>query len=296
MMPRVPLRAALALVRVFAVLVPASRRAEWTAEWCAELEHRSRRLARRSDPAWSTDMDLIRRALGALPDAVWLRRQFTLDADAVRDTVHGVRMLARTPGFTLSVLVVFAIGIGATTAILSLTDALLARPLSLPDWDRVMTIWQVNTETGQGRLDVAPANAIDLMQRVRSFQSLAIAENWSVKHTVAGGEPQQPLAAARVTETFFQVLDLPMLYGRGFGPDDYRPGANRTAVLSHRVWSDRFGADPSVVGRVAIFDEKVPYTKFCHASGHRAATGGAIAAAGAAGVAAASGRGRCRTQ
>jgi putative ABC transport system permease protein len=205
-------------------------------------------------------MDLIRRALGALPDAVWLRRQFTLDADAVRDTVHGVRMLARTPGFTLSVLVVFAIGIGATTAILSLTDALLARPLSLPDGDRVMTIWQVNTETGQGRLDVAPANAIDLMQRVRSFQSLAIAENWSVKHTVAGGEPQQPLAAARVTETFFQVLDLPMLYGRGFGPDDYRPGANRTAVLSHRVWSDRFGADPSVVGRVAIFDEKVPYT------------------------------------
>ena len=54
-----------------------------------------------------------------------------------------------------------------------------------------MTIWQVNRETGQGRLDVAPANAIDLMQRARSFQTLAIAENWSVKHTVPGGEPQQ---------------------------------------------------------------------------------------------------------
>jgi putative ABC transport system permease protein len=260
MMPRIPLRAALALVRVFAVLVPASRRADWTAEWCAELEHRSRQLARRSDSTWSADVDLIRRALGALPDAAWLRRQFTLDADAVRDTVHGLRMLATTPGFTVSVLVVFAIGIGATTAILSLTDALLVRPLSLPDADRLMTIWQVNRETGQGRLDVAPANAIDLMQRVRSFQTLAIAENWSVKHTVPGGEPQQPLPAARVTETFFEVLGLPMLYGRGFAPDDYRPGANRTAVLSHRVWSDRFGADPSVVGRVAIFDEKVPYT------------------------------------
>jgi putative ABC transport system permease protein len=281
-MPRLALRAALGLVRVIAVLVPAPTRAQWTAEWSAELEHRSRQQGRcqavnrdrlgdheqftihcltpLSDSAWSRDMDLIRRALGALPDAAWLRRQFTLDADAVRDTAHGIRMLAKTPGFTVSVLLVFALGIGATTAVLSLTDALLVRPLPLPDADRVMTIWQVNRETGQGRLDVAPGNAIDLMQRTRSFEALAIAENWSVKHTIPGGEPQQPLAAARVTESFFKVLAVPMLYGRGFGPDEYRPGANRTIVLSHRVWSERFGADKSVVGQVAIFDENVPYT------------------------------------
>jgi putative ABC transport system permease protein len=286
-MPRLALRAALGLVRVIAVLVPAATRAQWTAEWSAELEHRARlqercqavnrdRLgdnerftihcltprvfARRSDSAWSRDMDLIRRALGALPDAAWLRRQFTLDADAVRDAAHGVRMLGQAPGFTLSVLLVFALGIGATTAILSLTDALLMRPLSLPGADRVMTMWQVNRETGQRRLDVAPANAIDWMQRTRSFEALAIAENWSVKHTMPGGEPQQPLAAARVTESFFKVLAVRMVYGRGFGPDDYRPGSNRTIVLSHRVWSDRFGADPSVIGRVVIFDENVPYT------------------------------------
>ena len=259
-MPRMALRAALALVRVIAVLVPGNTRAQWTAEWAAELEHRSRQLARRSDSTWSRDMDLIGRALGALPDAAWLRRQFTLDADAVRDTAHGVRMLAKAPGFTGSVLLVFALGIGATTAVLSLTDALLVRPLPLPDADRVMTIWQVNRETGQGRLDVAPGTAIDLVQRTRSFEALAIAENWSVKHTVPGGEPLQPLAAARVTESFFKVLAVPMLYGRGFGPEDYRAAANRTIVLSHRVWLERFGADPSVIGRIAIFDENVPYT------------------------------------
>jgi putative ABC transport system permease protein len=259
-MPRIALRVALGLVRAIAILVPATTRAQWTAEWSAELDHRSRQLARRSESPWSTAIDLIGRALGAVPDAAWLRRQFTLDADAVRDTAHGIRMLGKAPGFTLSVLLVFALGIGATTAILSLTDALLVRPLSLPDADRVMTIWQVNRETGVGRLDVAPANAIDVLQRTRSFEALAIAENWSVKHTIPGGEPQQPLAAARVTESFFKVLALPMLYGRGFGPDDYRPGANRTLVLSHRVWSERFGADPSVVGQIAIFDENVPYT------------------------------------
>ena len=259
-MPRLAVRVALALVRAIAVLVPATTRAEWMAEWSAELEHRSRQQARRSDSPWSRDMDLVRRALGALPDAVWLRRQFTLDADAVRDAAHGVRMLVKAPAFTVSALFVFALGIGATTAILSLADALLMRPLPLPDVERMMTIWQVNRETGQGRLDVAPGNAIDLMHRTRTFETVAIAENWSVKHTIPGGEPQQPLAAARVTESFFRVLGVPMLYGRGFGADDYRPGANQTVVLSHRVWLDRFSADPSVVGRVAIFDDKAPYT------------------------------------
>ena len=247
-MPRIAVRAALGLVRVIAVLVPASARAQWKAEWFAELEHRSRQPGRPFHSIWRRDADLIRRALGALPDAAWLRRQFTLDADVVRDTAHGVRMLAKTPGFTLSVLLVFALGIGATMAVLSLTDALLVRPLPLPEADRVVTIWQVDRETGQGRLDLAPANAIDLVQRSRSFEALAIAENWSVKHTLPGGEPQQPLAAARVTESFFKVLAVPMLYGRGLGPGDYRAGANRTIVLSHRAWS---GNVPSCAGSAA---------------------------------------------
>src|SRR5688572_2054125 len=144
MMRRAALRAALGLVRVIAVLVPANTRAQWTAEWSAELEHRCRQqeqercqavnrdrrrdderftihcLTPHSDSTWSRDMDLVRRALGALPDAVWLRRQFTLDADALRDAAHGVRMLVKAPAFTVSALFVFALGIGATTAILSL--------------------------------------------------------------------------------------------------------------------------------------------------------------------------------
>ena len=74
-----------------------------------------------------------------------------------------------------------------------------------------------------------PGNAIDLMDRTRSFEAPRDRRNWSVKHTIPGGEPQQPLAAARVTESFFRVLGAPMLYGRGLGPDDYRPGANPTS-------------------------------------------------------------------
>ena len=93
-------------------------------------------------------MDLLGRALGSLPDAAWIRRQFTLDADAVRDAAHGARMLVRTPGFTVIALLIFAVGIGATTAIVSVADALFMRPLAVSQPERVMTVWQYNAETG----------------------------------------------------------------------------------------------------------------------------------------------------
>jgi putative ABC transport system permease protein len=254
MIPRFALWLALRIVDVISVLVPAAARADWRREWEAELWHRSasRRLTRR------TNMDLIGRALGALPDAAWIRRQFTLDADAVHDVAHGVRMLFRTPGFTVIALVVFAVGIGATTAIVSLADALLMRPLPLPESERIMTLWQYNRATGIGREDVAPGNAIDWIQRTRSFEAAAAAEPWSVDYSVEGREPES-LTAARVSEGFFDVLGARMLYGRPFLPEEYRRNAPRVAILSHGVWEERFGGDASIVGRAVRLDNQ-PYT------------------------------------
>jgi hypothetical protein len=161
MIARLALWLALRIVGAVAMLVPAAVRADWRREWDAELRHRATQLRRRRNLPWRTNMDLIGRALGSLPDAAWIRRQLTLDADAVHDAAHGVRMLLKTPGFTGIVLLVFAIGIGATTAIVSVADALLVRPLPVPDAERVMTVWQGNRETGVGQEDVAPGNAID---------------------------------------------------------------------------------------------------------------------------------------
>lgn len=142
MMSRLAFWLALRIVRVVAMLVPAAVRADWRREWDAELRHRAALLCRRRNLTWRTNMDLISRALGSLPDAAWIRRQFTLDADAVHDAAHGVRMLLKTPGFTVIALLVFAIGIGATTAIASLGDALFLRPLPVPRPERVVTVWQ----------------------------------------------------------------------------------------------------------------------------------------------------------
>ena len=100
MTPRLMLEVALRIVRAVARLVPAASRADWTREWEAELWHQSQDRQRSQRLTWRTNMDLIIRALSSVPDAAWLRRQFTLDADAVHDAAHGVRMLLRTPGFT----------------------------------------------------------------------------------------------------------------------------------------------------------------------------------------------------
>jgi putative ABC transport system permease protein len=253
MMFRLAFWLALHIVRAVAMLVPAAVRADWRREWDAELRHRSAHLRRAPNLTWRTNMDLIGRALGSLPDAAWIRRQFTLDADAVHDAVHSARMLARTPGFTAMALLVFALGIGAATAMVSLADALFMRPLPVPQPERVMTVWQYNRDTGASRQDVAPGNAIDWLTRLRSFEAVAMAEPWSVNSTIAGREPEY-LAAARVSERFFAVLGTVMLHGRAFLPLEYRRGAGRVAILSYPMWRDRFGSDASIVGQPVRLD------------------------------------------
>ena len=253
MMSRLALALALRIVRAVAMLVPAAFRTDWRREWEAELRHRSAHLHSRRSLTWRTNMDLISRALGSLPDAAWIRRQFTLDADAVRDAAHGARMLLKTPGFAAITLLVFAIGIGGTTAIVSVADALFMRPLAVPKPERVMTVWQYNREDGVGRLDVAPGNAIDWLARARSFESVAMAEPFTFNINFTGREPDH-LAAARVSEHFFSVLGTPVLLGREFLPQEYRRGGPRVVIFSHTLWTNRFGSDPSIIGKSVRLD------------------------------------------
>ena len=249
---------ALSVVRLASVLVPSSSRSDWRREWEAELAFRRARLRRRT-PTWKSDVDLVRSALGSLPAPAWIRRQFTLDADAVHDAVHGVRMLLSTPGFTMVNLLVFAIGIGAATAIASIADALLMRTLPLPQAERVMTVWQSDRETGQRRLDVAPGNALHWLARTRSFEALAVVEPWRLSASIAGREPEY-LTAALVGEQFFAVLGAPMALGRAFLPQDHRRSGGRMAILSYSMWSERLGGDASIVGRALRLDNTDTFT------------------------------------
>jgi putative ABC transport system permease protein len=203
-------------------------------------------------------VNVIGRALGSLPDAAWIRRQFTLDADAVRDAAHGARMLLKTPGFTAIAFLIFATGIGATTAIVSVADALFMRRLAVPQPERVMTVWQYNRETGLDHLDVAPGNAIDWLTRARSFESIAMAEPFRFNINFAGRDPDY-VFAARVSVQFFTALGTPVLHGRTFLPQEYQRGGPRVIVISHAMWRERFGRDPAIVGKALQLDDGASY-------------------------------------
>jgi putative ABC transport system permease protein len=203
-------------------------------------------------------MSLIRRVFPSLPDARRIRRQFTLDADAVQDATHGVRILIRTPGFSAIVVLVFAIGIGATTAMVSVADTFFMRPLPVPDAERVMTVWQYNRETGATQQDVTPGNAIDWVRRSRSFEAISIVEPSGLNTEIPGREPEY-LKAAFVGEQFFHALRTPMMLGRPFAPEEFQPDAGRLAILSYSLWRDRFGADQSIVGKAVRLGRDEPF-------------------------------------
>ena len=166
-------RLSLALLRLFARVVPARDRDEWLAEWESELHARRARLTVRHRLTHEQELDMFRRVLGSVHDAAWLRRQFTLDADVVHDVRHGARLLARSPGFPLLTIAVLAIGIGATTGIFSVVDALLVRQLPYRDPEQIVLMFEADTANRDAIEGVAPANFIDWQQQVRSLEVMS---------------------------------------------------------------------------------------------------------------------------
>ncbi len=251
------LRLCLALVRVFGVVVPARSRAEWRAEWEAEVRYRWQMLDRGEQLDWRTRMDLFRRALGALPDAAWLRRQFTADADVVHDVKHGVRMLIKTPSFSCSAVLILALGIGGTVSIVALLDTLQFRPLAYQDAERVVTIWQRPTARPSEREDVAPADFLDWRDRARSFSVIAGVIPYSMDYT--GGTAPEVLFGAQVTEGFFDAVGMPPMIGRGFLPEEHVRGARRAVIITYGFWQSRYAGDPNIINKT-IGMENEPWT------------------------------------
>jgi putative ABC transport system permease protein len=246
------IRTCLALVRVCSAVVPSVSRQDWRAEWEAEVRHRWDLLDRRNHLDWRTRMDLVRRALGALPDAAWLRRQFTADADLVHDLRHGARMLLRSPSFAISATFILALGIGGTLSIAALLDTLLFRPLPYEDAERVVTIWQRQANSPGERNDIAPADFLDWRERARSFSHIAGIIPYSMDLT--GGREPEVLFGAQVTEGFFEALGMPPFMGRSFLPADHVRGGRRAVIITYGFWQSRYAGDPDVINKTISMD------------------------------------------
>ena len=200
---------------------------------------------------------MFRRVLGSFHDAAWLRRQFTRDADLVQDVRYGARLLRRNPGFAALTVAVLALGIGATTGIFSVVDALLVRQLPYRDPERIVLLFEAPTANPAAAEGVSPANFLDWKAQVKLLEFLAAAEPFGYTYT-SGDEPQS-MPGMRVSSGFFESFGMDALYGRTFTSEEYTAGRNQVAVISHGTWSERFGGDRDVVGRVITLNRQ-PHT------------------------------------
>ena len=179
-------------------------------------------------------------------------RGFPMFEDLVRDARHMSRGLRKSPVFTLTVVLTLAIAIGGNTAIFSVVDQLLLRPLPYPEGDQLVTIYETfSTATAQpGTVgnSISPANWLDWQRDNRTLQDLAAWRTSPVTLTGAG-EPVR-LNTQQISAEFFSILGVRPLLGRVPSDVDDRPDAPIVAVLGYQVWQQRFGGDPSVIGRV----------------------------------------------
>ena len=158
-----------------------------------------------------------------------------------------IRSLLRTPGFSAVVVLTLAIGIGATTAIYSVVDAVLINPLPYPTQDRLQMIWVTNPQQEIEKDVTSYPNFADWQSQTTTFEAMAAVN--STNFTITGAGEPALVPAERVTGRFFDLFGTPAKYGRTLQPADTEAGRERVLVLSHKLWTDQFGADPAVVGR-----------------------------------------------
>ncbi|MFI5177972.1 MAG: ABC transporter permease [Vicinamibacterales bacterium] len=228
--------------------VPVARRRELADELLADLA-----TAQDAGPGGR-----LREALWLMKEARSIGRAYREDArgnrieSVWRDLVHAVRGYARTPLFTIVAVVTIALGIGANSAIFSLVNAVLLRPLPYPAPKQLVRIYQTTQKTGR-RGSLSPPNYFDLKDRVPGVQSVAAFWSPSVTLTSPGADPEKVLAAT-CSYDLFATLDVAPHLGRAFTQDDDQPGARTVAVIGYRLWQRRFGGDASVVGRDVMLD------------------------------------------
>jgi putative ABC transport system permease protein len=173
----------------------------------------------------------------------------------LRDVRYGVRSLLKRPGFTAIALIALALGIGANTAIFSLVNAVLLRPLPFAEPDRLVWVWG-NIRGGGTRASVSPLDFLDYRQQNTTFEEFAASFAVPLPLNLTGdGEPER-LQAGAVTGNYFQALGAKPALGRTFLLENEKPGNDQVAVLSYALWQKRFGGNPDIVNNTVTLDGK----------------------------------------
>jgi putative ABC transport system permease protein len=172
-----------------------------------------------------------------------------------QDLRYGARMLLKRPGFTLIAVITLALGIGANTAIFSMVNGVLLRPLPYKEPQRLVMVFAPRPQVQ----DLPPwaADFVELRDRNQAFEEAAAFRAQALSITGAG-EPEFA-GGARVSANLFTLLGIGAIRGRAFLPEEDQPGRNRVVILSHGLWRRRFGSDPQIIGRTISLNDE-PHT------------------------------------
>ncbi|HKC87047.1 MAG TPA: ABC transporter permease, partial [Blastocatellia bacterium] len=170
-----------------------------------------------------------------------------------QDLRFGARMLMKNPGFTLIAIFTLTLGIGANTAIFSVVNAVLLRPLPYSEPDRLVQVWETNPKANRWGDWVSYPDFLDWREQNTVFDEIGACRPWMIFNLTEGDSPEA-LAGAYVSASLFTVLGVKPIVGRTFLAEEDRPGANRVAVISYGLWQRRFGADPGLIGKTIQVD------------------------------------------
>jgi putative ABC transport system permease protein len=168
----------------------------------------------------------------------------------VQNLRYGIRLFQKSPGFSVLALATLALGMGATSAIFSVVDAVLLKPLPFRNPDRLVVVWEKNAAQNRTRMFVPPANYREWQRQSASFESFAAIESMHANLTAGPNGRMEPeeLRGERVTASLFPLLGVQPVVGRAFRPEEERPGHADFVLLSHALWTRRFGAGRGISG------------------------------------------------
>lgn len=216
--------------------------------------------------AGMTPAEARRRALIALGGIEQTKEQYRdrrgvpLLESLVRDLRYGVRTLAKSPGFAIAGVLILGLGIGVNSAIFTVVNAVVLKPLPFADADRIMRIWHTPPPTlfaGSPIFALSPANFIDWEEQNEVFERMAIYQVG--RRTLTGSGEPDAVVSFRASADFLPILGVSPKLGRGFTREEDRDGVPRTALLSDAFFRTRFGGDPSTIGKTIVLN-RVPHT------------------------------------
>jgi putative ABC transport system permease protein len=165
----------------------------------------------------------------------------------VNDIRYAIRNLIKRPGFTLIAVLTLSIGIGANSAMFSAIHALLMKPLTFPEVDRVVAIWDRSPLSGRLHDEVTMPNYLDWRDQSQSYENLALYGWWNAN--LSGIDQPERLQGFLVTANFIDVTGVKPIMGRNFAAEENQPGGDAVSIISYSLWQRRFGGDPNIINK-----------------------------------------------